>query len=73
MENLKFIELEFIDTNEGEQMLLLFKDIYTEEKKTIITKKIRHRLDDIVTEEFLQEIYINLPLYYENHRTNRKS
>jgi hypothetical protein len=71
MENLKFIELEVIDTNEGEQMLLLFKDIYTEEKKIIITKKIRHYLDDIVSEEFLEEIYINIPLFYENHRTNK--
>lgn len=73
MENLKFIDLQYIETNECGGLLLIFKDIYTEEKKTIITNKIKHRLDDIVSEEFLDEIYINIPQFYENHRTNRKS
>lgn len=73
MENLKFIDLQYIETNECGGLLLIFKDIYTQEKKTIITNKIKHRLDDIVSEEFLDEIYINIPQFYENYRTNRKS
>lgn len=71
MENLKFIDLQYIETNECGGLLLIFKDIYTQEKKTIITNKIKHRLDDIVSEEFLDEIYINIPQFYENHRTNK--
>lgn len=71
MENLKFIDLQYIETNECCGLLLIFKDIYTQEKKTIITNKIKHRLDDIVSEEFLDEIYINIPQFYEKHRTNK--
>lgn len=67
MENLKLIDIQSIDTNEGQQILLLFKDIETGQRKNIITKKIKHYLDDIVTAEFLDEIYINIPLFNENN------
>lgn len=53
-------------------MELEYKSILTGESYFIETKKIRHRLDELVTIEFLEEIYINTPKYNENTRATKK-
>lgn len=72
MERLTLASIDSVNDNDRREIKLTFKSIYTNLTYIFIVDKIRHRLNEVVSLEFLQEIYINTPKYNENTRTTKK-
>ena len=72
MEQLRLLNIKMIGESPNYTMELEYKSILTGESYFIETKKIRHRLEEVVTIEFLEEIYINTPNYNANERPKKK-
>lgn len=70
METLIYHNLHIIDTG---GYIIEYRCVDTNRKILITTNKIRHRLSEIVSEEFLNYLYYELPAFYENHRAKRQN
>ena len=69
MERLTLHSLDFNTEPHERFYVLTFMCLDTGNTIIINTDKIRHRLRDIVSSEFLNELYVELPNYYENQQT----